>query len=70
MTVGDFKQWLAENEVSDDMPLWKMKIEYQGGLAYPTDWADDIENIAFHTNTYGIALPKDKQKTEIGVAIW
>jgi hypothetical protein len=70
MTVGDFKRWLIENEVSDDMPLWKLGTVIQGGCEYPDDFGTDITVTALHTNNYGIMLPKELQKTEVGVALW
>jgi hypothetical protein len=70
MTTGDFKRWLIENEVSDDTPMWKLGTVIEHGCEYPDDYGMSIESATLHTNTYGIALPKDKQKTEVGVALW
>jgi hypothetical protein len=70
MTVGEFKQWLIDNDVDDDAPLWKLDTVTEGGCEYPSDYAADLQGVALHTNTYGIALPISQWKTETGVALW
>lgn len=70
MTVGEFKRWLTENSVSDDMPLWKLDTIIEYGCEYSADYGKDISMAMLHTNTYGLALPPDRRRTEVGVALW
>jgi hypothetical protein len=70
MNVGDLKRWLTENEVSDDTPLWKPTIEIEGGLEYPGHWGGELDNVQLATETFGLALPRDKQTRETGVMLW
>jgi hypothetical protein len=70
VNVGDLKKWLAENELSDDTPLWKPELVEQGGLEYPNRWGGEIDNVVMATETFGIALPVEKQRRETGVMLW
>jgi hypothetical protein len=69
MTTGEFKQWLIDNEVPDDTPMWKPYRD-QGGLLYPSHWGGDIDNVGLTTETFGLALPRERQKQETGVMLW
>lgn len=71
MTVGELKQWFIDNNISDDMPIWKLGTVEEHGCSYPNDFGTDCQ-VFHHTNEYGIVYPEGhpRRKSEVGVAIW
>jgi len=70
MNVGQFKQWVIDNDIPDGTPLWKPQLTEQGGCLYPTGWGGDIDNVEITTEVFGIALPPERQRHETGVMLW
>lgn len=69
-TVGELKQWLVDNDVSDDTELWIGETVTEGGLDYFDRCRKFDAEVALHTETFGILLPTHQQKTQTGVVIW
>jgi len=70
-TVGELKKWLADNNVSDDTEIWLGATEIEGGLDYFMGNCKkyDIE-VVLEEQTFGIALPKERQITKKGLVIY
>ncbi len=68
--VGQLKWFLEVNECPDDMPVWTGNVVYEGGCGYPEGFRHYDVNVQITQQTFGLALPKERQKTETGLMFW
>ena len=61
MNIGEFKQWLIDNEVSDESELHIAYQEVEGGLHYTVD-SHEVYTVMCGQKTYGF-LVGDQQTT-------
>jgi hypothetical protein len=67
-TVAELRLYLAD--LPDNMPVWLGETTIEGGL----DYYDRVKKYSVEVTeisaTFGILLPKDKQRTETGLVIF
>jgi hypothetical protein len=69
-TLGELKAFLAQLPLPDDAPVWSGDTVTQGGLGYPSGYRHYDVNVLVTPETFGLALPAARQRTEEGVVFW
>jgi hypothetical protein len=67
-TVGQLRKELED--YPDDMPVWLGETVTQGGLDYFDRVRKYNIEVTEETQTFGFALPKERQRIERGVVIY